>query len=197
VIATGILAPLYFDSGLEPATTYEYCIVAASNSGDSPASVPVNAQTGAVADALSAQSLSIATTRRLPFTGTVATFTDANALTAAGSFVAIIHWGDGSVSRGTISGANGDFSVIGRHTYSAAGHFVVRVTVTMSGPVAAGTSSRSTAVVGARSQTLNRKAARIHPGQVKSRRIPAVGFRHSRTSLPQHPRRSVRPRPTS
>ncbi len=197
VIATGILAPLYFDSGLAPATTYAYDVVATSNGGDSPASLPATAQTSALADALSSQPLTIAATRRLPFTGTITTFTDVNTQTAAGSFVAIVHWGDGSVSRGTVTGSDGVFSVIGRHTYSAAGHFVIRVTVTMSAPATASTSSTSKATISARSRTLNRKVARIHPSAVKTRRIPAVVSHPSRTALPQRPPRPSRGRPTS
>ena len=65
------------------------------------------AETDAAVDSLSVQPLNIAATRKSPFIGAVATFTDANTLTAAGSFVAMIRWGDGSTSRGTVSGGDG------------------------------------------------------------------------------------------
>ena len=56
---------------------------------------------------------SVTATEGLAFTGlkTVATFTDANATAAADDFTAVIDWGDGSTSLGTIvAGGNGTFT---------------------------------------------------------------------------------------
>jgi hypothetical protein len=49
---------------------------------------------------------------------TVATFTDANPGDNSADFTATIHWGDGQDSAGTVSYANGVYSVSGSHTYT-------------------------------------------------------------------------------
>jgi hypothetical protein len=65
------------------------------------------------------------------FTQTLATFTDANASDSAGSYTASINWGDGTAATtGTVSGAQGSFSVNGGHTYASRGTYTVTVTVT-------------------------------------------------------------------
>jgi hypothetical protein len=54
------------------------------------------------------------------FSGTVATFTDADSTLMAGDFKAQIDWGDGTTSDGTVVvDANGGFDVTGTHTYAA------------------------------------------------------------------------------
>lgn len=168
VLASGVVFASYSDSGLLASTTYTYCVLAVSGAGDSPASASAGAETDAQLDSLSAQPLTIAAARRSPFIGAVATFTDANTLTAAGSFVAIIRWGDGSISRGTVSGEDGNFTVIGRHTYSAAGRFAVKVTVTMSAPVRTGTSTTSSAKVGALARPASRRPT---PGMTRAGKL--------------------------
>lgn len=70
--------------------------------------------------------------RRKPFTGPVATFTDVNAETPGSRFIATINWGGGHFSRGTITGSNGSFVVLGTHTFESLGVYKVRVSVTMS-----------------------------------------------------------------
>ncbi len=57
----------------------------------------------------------------------LATFSDANPYATAGDFGAVIHWGDGTSSTGTVQGGAGLFSVHGSHTYqeeNAAGYAV-------------------------------------------------------------------------
>src|SRR5439155_9899867 len=51
----------------------------------------------------------------------VATFTDQNTSSQASDFVALIDWGDGFTSAGTVTGSGGSFSVAGSHTYRNAG----------------------------------------------------------------------------
>jgi uncharacterized protein (TIGR03118 family) len=64
-----------------------------------------------------------------PFTGTVATFSDADPAGTASDYTATINWGDGSpTSAGVISGT-GPFAVTGSHTYLSAGTFTVTVTI--------------------------------------------------------------------
>jgi cyclophilin family peptidyl-prolyl cis-trans isomerase len=67
-----------------------------------------------------------------PLSGVVvATFTDANPSTQSTDYVATIDWGDNTTSAGTIQGQRGvGFQVVGSHTYTTAGPFSVKVTVT-------------------------------------------------------------------
>ena len=64
-----------------------------------------------------------------PFTGTVATFSDADPAGTASDYTATINWGDGTpTSAGVISGT-GPFTVTGSHTYPSAGPKTVTVTI--------------------------------------------------------------------
>lgn len=65
------------------------------------------------------------------FTGVVASFTDGDPAAQAADFTAMITWGDGHTSAGTIAAnASGGFAVSGTNTYSLAGVFPVSVVVT-------------------------------------------------------------------
>ncbi len=63
---------------------------------------------------------------------TVATFLDPNT-TGTADFNALISWGDGHSSAGTVQGSNGVFTVTGSNTYFAAGTFSFTVTVVGAG----------------------------------------------------------------
>jgi hypothetical protein len=158
IIARGVTTPSYADTGLADATTYQYAVMATSGDGYSQPSATASATTGPVTDALSIQPLVITATRRQPFSGDVATFTDPNALATSGSFIAVIHWGDGDTSRGTVTGSDGQFTVVGRHRYAAAGRYAVRVTVTMSAPSRASTKTTSIAAVAGPLRVIKRAA---------------------------------------
>jgi hypothetical protein len=168
VIAGDIPALSYTDTGLAAATTYQYAVIAMSDIGDSGPSSPYSVQTGPApsapagppADALTVLSLILTAGRKQPFVGTVATFTDANPATAAGRFVATVRWGDGWTSRGTVTGADGQFTVAGRHRYAAPGRYAVQVDVTMATPSGASTSATGTAAVGGPLRIIKR-AARV------------------------------------
>jgi hypothetical protein len=75
--------------------------------------------------------------------GTVATFADPGSLDAASDMTAVIAWGDGTRSAGTISGSNGSFTVSGTHLYVDEGSFTPSVTLfeAGTGTVAAATAS--------------------------------------------------------
>jgi hypothetical protein len=133
-IATDVTATSFLDWGLRFSTTYYYFVLAASSAGTSPPSVIVSARTRAQPDILSGQSLIMSLTRGMSFTGPVATFTDLNAVTAAGQFMATINWGNGRVSVGTVSGGHGSFTVSGTQSYAVAGVYAVQVTVSMTAP---------------------------------------------------------------
>jgi uncharacterized repeat protein (TIGR03803 family) len=62
------------------------------------------------------------------FSGTVATFRDANPGAPLSDFTATINWGDGAISAGTVSGS-GPFTVTGSHTYLEGGSYSTFVTL--------------------------------------------------------------------
>ncbi|MFI5457533.1 MAG: hypothetical protein ACHRXM_18985 [Isosphaerales bacterium] len=165
VVAAAVTATSFFDSGLNFSTTYYYRVMAISNAGNSPASSIVSAQTEAQPDVLSAQSLVLTATRGSLFSGAVATFTDANAITGTARFIATINWGDGTFGQGAVSGGDGTFLISGAHTYAKVGVFAVQVTVTMSWPDQASASATGTAQVGtpAKHRPLARPRAVHHP----------------------------------
>ena len=106
--------------------------------GSSPVSVTVNDAGGqstsasgyaTVADA--ALTASGKTLNSTPgFSGTVATFTDADPNGTASDYAATIDWGDGTVTPGTIDGS---FNVNGSHTYAATGPYTIKVHVADAG----------------------------------------------------------------
>jgi hypothetical protein len=74
----------------------------------------------------------IAAVKGVDFTGTVATFTDADDTRQVGDFTAQIAWGDGATSAGALSQAGGPgtpFTITGNHVYADAGDYPVQVTV--------------------------------------------------------------------
>ena len=60
---------------------------------------------------------------------TVATFTHANGVEPAGSFVARINWGDGATSAGVVSLSGTTYSVTGSHTFAQSGSHTIITTV--------------------------------------------------------------------
>jgi hypothetical protein len=70
------------------------------------------------------------------FTGVVATFTDSNPNTTAGSYTATITWGDGGTSAGTVqANGQGGFVVVGSHTYAEEGSYSISVAISDVGSV--------------------------------------------------------------
>jgi parallel beta-helix repeat protein len=68
------------------------------------------------------------------FSGTLATFQDADPGGAPADYTATIDWGDQTTSSGTIAtGAFGGFAVGGTHTYAEEGSYSVKVTITDGG----------------------------------------------------------------
>jgi len=68
----------------------------------------------------------------LASTTKIAAFTDTDPTDLFGGFTAIIDWGDGTTSPGTITGSNGSFSVEGGHSYSDEGNFTLSATIVRS-----------------------------------------------------------------
>jgi hypothetical protein len=77
---------------------------------------------------LSASAVNFAATAGAPFSGTVASFSNADPFGSAASYTATIDWGDGSTSPGTISGT-GTLTVSGSHTYATAGSYAATVQI--------------------------------------------------------------------
>jgi hypothetical protein len=74
--------------------------------------------------------LMLSATEGSPFSGTVASFSDANPNAQASDFTAQIDWGDGQVSSGTVaSDGHGHFTVSGSNTYAADGTYTVTVSI--------------------------------------------------------------------
>lgn len=59
----------------------------------------------------------------------LATFIDKSPNLKASDYEGIINWGDGSITLGTVTGANGSYSVYGRHQYTGGTTYPVDVTV--------------------------------------------------------------------
>lgn len=77
------------------------------------------ASTAQVADApLMGAGRTLSLVEQTAFSGTVASFTDANPAATKSDFTAAINWGDGTTTTGTITAGSGDFSVSGSHTYA-------------------------------------------------------------------------------
>src|SRR5258708_39719163 len=60
----------------------------------------------------------------------VASFTINNTTDAASAFTAVINWGDGTTTTGTVVGSNGSFTVEGGHTFADEGFPQATVTIT-------------------------------------------------------------------
>jgi hypothetical protein len=81
---------------------------------------------------LNASGKTVNATEGTSFTGTLASFTDANTFASAADFAATITWGDGSTSAGTIAAGDsaGSFVVTGTHAYDHAGDKAPVVAIT-------------------------------------------------------------------
>jgi choice-of-anchor C domain-containing protein len=90
-----------------------------------------NVSLTAVPDVISASPVTIAPqTTGVSFTAPVATFTDSNSAPPLSNFAAIVSWGDGTTSTGTITQSGTTFTVSGGHSYATHGTFTVGVNIT-------------------------------------------------------------------
>jgi len=160
-IATNVAGPAYTDAGLSYSTTYAYRVLAVSSAGQSAPSSVVSTATGARPDVLAMQPMTISATRTSLFSGPVAIFTDTNATTKAGRFIATINWGDGAVTAAGVIGGNGYFVVTGAHAYSAVGRYALKVTVSAFHPNFLTVSATGVANVVAPAKAKGRPRSRI------------------------------------
>ena len=100
------------------------------NDNTSPFSNDVTNET----EQLQATASAVSATEGSTFSGTVATFTDADGNTSTSDYTATIDWGDGSaestVSGSSITLANGTFSAAASHVYAEEGKFTLSVSIT-------------------------------------------------------------------
>jgi hypothetical protein len=99
---------------------------------------------------ITASGTAISAVEGIPFSGTVATFTDPDPTSTAGEYSAKIDWGDGSPidTSATITGSAGHFTVHGTHTYSEEGPpLAVKVTINDVDNAANTATANSTATV--------------------------------------------------
>jgi len=85
-----------------------------------------------------------------PINAKVATFTDPDTSVQTADFAAVIDWGDGTTSAGTVqgqAGSAGQFDVIGAHTYAQAGTDTILVTITHTNGGATATANSSAVIV--------------------------------------------------
>jgi Ca2+-binding RTX toxin-like protein len=99
-------------------------------------------------DTLTPQGKTISANPNQSFSGAVASFGDTDTVSVAGDFAALVNWGDGTTSAGTVSGSNGTFAVSGGHTYTGSGQYTVTVTLSDDAPGTATATADSTAFVG-------------------------------------------------
>jgi len=122
---------------------------------------------------LLATAVNVNVTQGLAASGVVvATFTDGNTSDTASGFTATINWGDGSTadSTGTVTGANGSFTVTGNHTYADPGHD--NLTVAIVGAAGPSATVNPTAVIGSGDERFIGELYRILLG----REAESVGF---------------------
>jgi hypothetical protein len=77
---------------------------------------------------LSASAINVGATAGAPFSGAVATFTNADPFGSAASYTALIDWGDGTTTLGSITGS-GTLTVSGGHTYADPGSYALSVQI--------------------------------------------------------------------
>ncbi|HEX5443119.1 MAG TPA: TIGR03118 family protein, partial [Pirellulales bacterium] len=85
-------------------------------------------------DHLSITATSFTPTEGLAYSGAVAAVNDTNTSAAAGDFTSTIDWGDGATSAGSISGAAGQFTISGNHTYADEGAYAPVVSIAEDAP---------------------------------------------------------------
>ena len=116
----------YADEG-----SYSVTVTVTDSTGASASSISSATVTD---EALSGTPVALTAIAGQSFSGPVAGFTDANLGAATTDFTAVIDWGDGSTTAGTVSaGGTGAFDVSGTHSYIKAGSYTISSTITDDG----------------------------------------------------------------
>jgi hypothetical protein len=111
----------------------------------------------------------ITASQNQPFTGVVATFSDMDPNGNAKDYTAVINWGDGHLSNGTIAKNNsGGFDVSGTNTYTRSGTFPISVDIMdFGGGPGAGGSMPTLSVTNTAKVNPRYFAVGGHPGMVQ------------------------------
>jgi hypothetical protein len=110
--------------------------------GNESAPAVVVSSTATIADAaLTATGQQLSVAEGAMVSGSIASFTDANPNAPLSDFSAMIVWGDGMTSTGSISQSGRGFAVQGMHLYSHDGNFTASVTITDIGGKSASTNT--------------------------------------------------------
>src|SRR5262249_31292894 len=99
---------------------------------------------------LTATGVTFTDTQNVALTATVATFTDTDGVQPPSDYTATINWGDGTpTTLGVITGAAGNYTVTGTHTYAIAGSIPVTIHIvdTADGDTADANSTANVAAV--------------------------------------------------
>ncbi len=112
-----------------------YTVTVTITDNDATSNTATATSTGQIGDAALTAAATCQSLSERSYGGPVASFTDAARPSGTLSdFSAIIDWGDGSTSAGTVSGLDGGpYGVSGAHTYAATGIFNITTTVTDTG----------------------------------------------------------------
>ena len=114
---------------LEDGTLTNSASVTATSADSNSANNSAAASTS-VAEPAIVVSAPVTTTSKSLSNFTVATFTHASGVELASAFNAIIDWGDGKTSTGTITQSGTTYSVLGSHRYKKSGSYTITTTVT-------------------------------------------------------------------
>src|SRR5262249_20618493 len=99
-------------------------------------------------DVLTPHGTTISSRANQAFSGFVATFSDSIRSIFTSDFAAQIDWGDGQTTSGTVvTNGCGSFTVMGAHTYTAAGQDTVKVTLADDAPGTATATATTIATV--------------------------------------------------
>jgi hypothetical protein len=145
----------------------------------------IQPNTALVADApLIVSGLALSTNAGVPFSGVVASFSDADPGAVAGDFSATINWGDGTTTTATAANGGiaangfGAFSILGTHTYSQANSYAIHITVTDAGGSSAVATSTA-AVASVTSQIALAGPAGVSAGQSFTITVTALDANHN------------------
>jgi uncharacterized repeat protein (TIGR01451 family) len=135
-------------------------------------------------DALTVTPGTVTATEGQAFSGPVATFSDTNTSSPASDFSAMIDWGDGTTTGGTVAGSAGSFTVSGSHTYADEGPFHPTVSVRENSPGTASASATGTALV-AEGDTLTGSGVNVNATEGQAFSGPVATF--TDTTYPGNP----------
>jgi len=128
-----ITATHKYDASIPPGAVIPIKVTAKDDGGSSATDTGMSAQISDGSLTAGGTQMLLSPTATKSLTAVLGTFTDAaGAQAKAADFTSVvIHWGDNTVSGGTVSQtASGTFSVSGTHTYGAAGNNSITATVT-------------------------------------------------------------------